>query len=102
MNTHKTREQVEALKLDWANDPCWDIEDTEGFEAYYDELKEYHKKCEDEWEKAYEKREALELDNLKRELEELGPLGMLSMIKTLQARLEKAEEEISCLQNPNG
>jgi len=27
----KTREEVEALKKIWQNDPIWDIEHTEGF-----------------------------------------------------------------------
>lgn len=34
----KTREEVESLKANWAADPCWDIEATEGFEEYRDEL----------------------------------------------------------------
>lgn len=38
----KTREEVEALKLSWLRDPCWDIEDTEGFEDYREELRQYH------------------------------------------------------------
>jgi len=33
-----TREQIEKLKASWAADPCWDIEDTDGFEEYRDEL----------------------------------------------------------------
>jgi len=33
-----TAVQVEELKQQWKRDPCWDIEDTEGFEAYHDEL----------------------------------------------------------------
>ena len=34
----RTREQVEHLKKDWLGDPNWDIETTEGFENYHDEL----------------------------------------------------------------
>ena len=34
----KTREEVEALKANWLQDPCWDIEKTEGFEEYASEL----------------------------------------------------------------
>jgi len=34
----KTNEQIEALKANWSKDPCWDIEDTEGFEGYREEL----------------------------------------------------------------
>src|SRR6185436_19521180 len=37
----KTREEIEKLKKDWASDPIWDLEDTEGFEAHRDELKEF-------------------------------------------------------------
>jgi hypothetical protein len=36
--TKKTNEEIEALKLNWAKDPCWDIEDTEGFEEHREEL----------------------------------------------------------------
>jgi hypothetical protein len=31
-------ETVEGLKINWITDPIWDIEDTEGFQAYHDEL----------------------------------------------------------------
>ncbi|MFX1487479.1 MAG: hypothetical protein ACFFBS_10400, partial [Promethearchaeota archaeon] len=34
----KTREEIEKLKQDWMLDPFWDIEDTEGFELYRNEL----------------------------------------------------------------
>lgn len=45
----KTREQVEALKRSWYDDPIWDIEDTEGFSDYYGELKQYRLICEKSW-----------------------------------------------------
>lgn len=32
---------IEDLKQNWRNDPCWDIERTEGFEEYAGELLEY-------------------------------------------------------------
>jgi hypothetical protein len=35
-----TREEVDSLMRDWAADPVWDLEDTPGFEAYRDELRE--------------------------------------------------------------
>jgi hypothetical protein len=38
-----TNEEVEALKRIWIKDPCWDIEDTGGFEAYHDELLAWRK-----------------------------------------------------------
>lgn len=37
---------LDALKSSWRNDPCWDIEDTAGYEAYHDELLEYRQSIE--------------------------------------------------------
>lgn len=37
----KTQEEIEALKSNWIKDPCWDIEDTEGFEDHKEELLAY-------------------------------------------------------------
>jgi hypothetical protein len=34
----KTREEIDRLKANWRQDPCWDIEGTKGFEPYHDEL----------------------------------------------------------------
>lgn len=49
----KTTKQIQSLKENWLNDPCWDIEETEGFEDHKDELKEYRLKCEDEQNEKY-------------------------------------------------
>jgi chromosome segregation ATPase len=38
----KTRAEIEHLKQNWLDDPCWDIERTEGFEDHHDELKAFH------------------------------------------------------------
>lgn len=38
INLEKTIEEIEALKEEWAKDPIWDIEETDGFEAYAEEL----------------------------------------------------------------
>ncbi len=37
----KSREDVNLLKSQWNRDACWDIEETEGFEEYRDELRSY-------------------------------------------------------------
>lgn len=50
----KTREEVENLKSNWHNDPCWDIENTEGFEEYKDELKAYSEESIKQWDKQKE------------------------------------------------
>lgn len=44
-----TKEQIYFLKSSWRSDPCWDIEDTEGFEDHYDELKAYHEQMKEQW-----------------------------------------------------
>lgn len=36
--THMASPSIEALKSNWLNDPCWDIETTEGYEEYRQEL----------------------------------------------------------------
>ena len=42
-------EDIDRLKQNWLNDPCWDIEFTEGFEAFHDELLEYRQGEEEKW-----------------------------------------------------
>lgn len=39
----KTQAEIEELKRQWRYDPCWDIDDVEGFEDYKDELLEFSK-----------------------------------------------------------
>lgn len=48
----RTAAELEDLKAQWEADPCWDIEETEGFEAHYDELFAYRKQKIAEWEQA--------------------------------------------------
>lgn len=52
----KTREQIDALKKNWRYDPCWDIEDTEGFEEHKEELLAYRLEVEGQWQEAEDKR----------------------------------------------
>lgn len=50
-------QDVATLKDQWVRDPCWDIEDTEGFEDVRDELVEFRAKQEARW--GQERREAI-------------------------------------------
>jgi len=34
----KTAQEIQSLKINWSNDPNWDIEETEGFEEHKQEL----------------------------------------------------------------
>jgi len=40
--------EIADLKRQWQADPCWDIEDTEGFEYHYMELRRWREALEDE------------------------------------------------------
>jgi len=58
----KTREEVQALKSNWMSDPNWDIEDTEGFEEWYADLRAFRMEKELEWKT---KRDALPINRAK-------------------------------------
>ena len=45
----KTKEEVEELKRNWMNDPCWDIENTQGFTEWYEDLYAFRMEKEYEW-----------------------------------------------------
>lgn len=40
---------IDELKQQWLHDPCWDIEDTEGFESQRDELLAFRLSHEAKW-----------------------------------------------------
>ena len=60
----RTREQVEHLKIDWLSDPNWDIETTEGFEEYKDELLKFRHEKEAEFKKNHELKQQKEHEEL--------------------------------------
>lgn len=45
----KTSNEIQHLKNQWLSDPCWKIEEAEGFELYKEELKEFRLQKEKEW-----------------------------------------------------
>ena len=45
----RPEQNIEKLKRDWQNDPCWDIEETKGFEDHYTELLSFRLEKEREW-----------------------------------------------------
>jgi len=53
----KTSVEIEKLKKGWKKDPCWDIEDTDGFEDHVEELLNFRRQTELEWEAEHTKRE---------------------------------------------
>ena len=61
----KTKEQIEHLKQDWLNDPCWDISDTEGYEDHYNELKAFEDEQNAKWEQQAQERKEQAIKQLK-------------------------------------
>lgn len=53
----KTPEEIQALKDSWLKDPCFDIEKVEGFAEHVEELLNFRKQTELEWEAEHTKRE---------------------------------------------
>jgi len=51
----KTPEQIEELKAQWCADPCWDLEDTTGFEPHRAGLKIFADKKRAEWSRENER-----------------------------------------------
>lgn len=87
-----TQEQVENLKAQWKADPCWDIEDTEGFEKHREELKAFHDQVRAEW----------DAKEAKRVSEKCAKYGitekMLEYIEYLEFKIKRLEDKL----NANG
>lgn len=86
----ESREEVEKLKQDWKADPCWDIEETEGFGEYKEELLKYRLECEAIWKAECAKRE-LEID---KKAQKLGIEGLYRLILKQQSKIEELEEKL--------
>jgi len=83
-------EELRLLKRDWKRDPCWDIEETEGFEAHRDELLAFRKEQEQIW-------NAERNCRLQAKSEELGLPGNLALaeyIIFLEARISTLEDKL--------
>ena len=70
----KTASDVIELVQQWASDPCWDLEDTEGFEHYREVLLKKRQEYEAKWEKGAEERKKREYNQL---FSQFGELGIL-------------------------
>jgi hypothetical protein len=62
----KTRDQVEELKLKWVENPSFELEETEGFEEFADELKQFAQAKQTEW---YLQNQRDHLENIKETFE---------------------------------
>ena len=91
----KTREEVEELKANWRCDPCWDIELTEGFEEYREELREFSKAEDEKWAAAALKRN----QELSEKYGIPGNFRLLHQLTYMQEKIDELEEKIFNIQN---
>lgn len=93
-----SRKEIEALKKEWEEDPCWDLVDTEGFESCRNELAAHQAMIEESWKKkANDERQQEELE-LAAEFAELGELGVYRVLKKAMERIEDLEAQLSELE----
>ncbi len=83
--TVRSEEEIDTLKADWLDDPCWDIEDTRGFEVWHDELLAWRKESE----------AVHELEERERVGEKTAELGINA---TLLEYIEQLERRIAALE----
>jgi hypothetical protein len=86
----KTKEEVENLKANWRDDPCWNVEDTRGFEEHKDELLAYRVLCESE---RAEKRR-IRLSELSGKLGIPGNTKLTEYVERLEHRIEELEKRL--------
>lgn len=88
-----TRADIDELKKQWLYDPIWDIEETEGFEDFRDELLAWRLDLKN-------KREAERLKINQDRAEKIGIPGNVEHLKYLESlefRIERLEENFEKL-----
>ncbi len=94
----KPQQDIQELKAQWLYDPCWDIEETEGFEDHRDELKAFAEEKEAEWARQAEEREARRQAKLEEFAEEIGCPGNIKIamhFEYLKSRIEELETKVN-------
>lgn len=96
--TKITREDVEKLKAGWAEDPMWDLEDTEGFEAYHDELKAFSDAKKAEWEARREEQERKHAVDIQKKADRLEcSFGVAQYLTGLEDQIRHLQDQVDIL-----
>jgi hypothetical protein len=82
--------KIAQLKRSWTSDPSWDIENTDGFEAYRNYLKTYRQLKEKEW----NDRTQAELHNFADSLGIGNNLPLAAYIRKLEGHIEALEGKL--------
>ena len=86
----RTPEEIDALKRQWKDDPCWDIEVSTGFEAHYEELRAWRI----DFEAKAEERENARLLELAEKWGIPGNLALARHLDDLEYRVRQTERRI--------
>ena len=109
INNHKlgtmvqSRSAIEHLKRNWFNNPCWDIEDTEGFETHYIELKAFRIGCELYWDSTRAKAKALRNKKIEVTAKEFDcSFALANYITKLETEIDQLANRIMDLEDQYG
>ena len=96
-----TAQEIERLKRDWLDDPCYDLYGAEGFEEHEEELREFQTMTERRWEAERAEREAKEAarwaSRVAKKAEELGipdNLRLAEYVLKLEARVDAIDKAL--------
>jgi hypothetical protein len=95
MREDVTTEEIRELKRQWENDPHWDIESTEGFEAHRDELLAFSNKKHDEW----DQREKERIAHVAEKMGITGNTAVAYLIESLQRRVTDLEGKVGLIKS---
>lgn len=86
-----TKAEIDNLKSQWEADPCWDLEETEGFEEHRHELLKHRLDMEDKW----DKQEETELRSLAKVIGIDNNLKLALHIRDMSRRITALEEKLN-------
>lgn len=86
---NKTNEEIQALKDNWLKDPCWDIEDTPGFEDHKAELLAFHNEQRKKWDAELAIKQAIRFADVQRKT----GIGDFELAQTI-ATFSEIENEV--------
>jgi len=90
----RTQEEIEELKEYWVADPCYDIEEADGFEEHREELRAFRLEMEAKWRA---EREAA-LQTMAEELGFPGNLKLADYLDRLQSQIEELEARLDAME----
>ena len=91
MAERKTKDEIDKLKWDWNCDLCWDIEDTEGFEAHVNELKAHHDACRAKWDAAHNAEREAAIADVEHQIGISGSRKLAEYIIGLEAKIQRID-----------